>query len=170
MKRCKHKTMSRYKYWVFAPGVSTTHELDEDRGAHIDAKYCLGCRQWLSLGEATATVLSLRELDAVAAIPGRMSNLERFGWDLRHRDIPDPDELTPAMEVGWLAHAIVHHDAEQPMPPLDLEAPIDPEHIPPPDIAVPDELVDEPDSEPVPDEEHVEPGVTTPGGPDGIGR
>lgn len=103
---CDHKTLRHRKWMRFGDGT------DYD----IEVRICVGCGEWLSLGEATWNPKFALE----HAIEGRaiqiaggekqMTNTEAAGYRGNENS---PHRHLPGWHAGYLARIIADHDAEQ---------------------------------------------------------
>ena len=85
------------------------------------ARRCVRCGALIKLADANDNHPAIEvELGAalLARLIGHMPAGPQFppesrGWDDRCEDVIDDHEHTTGEAIGWLAHAIVNHDAEQ---------------------------------------------------------
>jgi hypothetical protein len=85
------------------------------------ARWCVRCGALLRLADANDSHPAV-EVELAAALLARLVghlpsgpdfDPEARGWDDRCEDVIDDHEHTKGEAIGWLAHAIINHDAEQ---------------------------------------------------------
>lgn len=115
--RCRHEIVSRAAQAAFAPGVEQTND-SNCRNPLVDAKICVTCGAWLSIGpandEPSEVQVEIRAAEIAAGSIRAVHSSDEHGcsfcgWVAHELDESLSDRAGLGMQAGYLARCIATH-------------------------------------------------------------